>query len=120
MIRQPFKINGSCIKYPKNTSNFELCAGFDCSTEYFYQTPDKLNTYHNYLVLQDEMVNNVPVSCTENHQYFRNWTRRKIPVKEKDINKPPNNNPMDEYFFKIPEVVFNECPSRDDSIKYTC
>lgn len=112
LLRNQFHVNQSCIKRDNNTDTLELCNGFDCSTQYFYQTPDKFNTFHNYLVLQDEK----PVVCTNNHQYYNNWTRRKIPVHPKDsVN---NVDFLDEYFEPIPKLKMNKCDVNDT--RYFC
>lgn len=117
MLRRQFDINGSCVKRSNDTSDLNLCGGYDCSTDPFYQTPDKLNTYHNYLVLQDDMLNDRAVVCTENHQHYRNWTRRKNGVIPDD-KKENDMTFFDKYLEKIPQVKFNTCSL--ERSKYTC
>ena len=117
ILRNQFIINGSCLKRSNDTTDMNLCRGYDCSTDYFYQTPDKFNTYHNYLVLQDDLMNKRPVACTENHQYYRNWTRRKNAVAQED-KKDNDMAFFDKYLEKIPEPTFNTCLL--EKSKYTC
>ena len=115
LFRRQFHINGSCIKRNHNNETPTLCGGYDCSTQYFYHTPDKENTFHNYLVLQDELQHNEAVVCTNNHQYYNNWTRRKIPVQPKE--KEINTNFLDQYFEPLPKLKYNEC-KLDDTTYY--
>ncbi len=117
MMRAQFGINDSCVLRGDDNKSMDLCGGYDCSTEYFYQTPDRLNTYHNYLVLQDKKINEKAVACTENHQYFRNWTRRKNAV-HPDESEPADMSFFDRYSEKIPEIRFHTCLT--DRSKYTC
>ena len=125
MLITPYLPKTHCDKYESisddNTSVY--CCGYEClNSNSFYHEPEKLNTYHNYLVLQNELHNDeMPIYCTENHQIFRNWTRRKMPVIEKDVfYKSENTNSMDEYFQELPKLKFNECNPPDDRLKYTC
>lgn len=117
LMRKPFIINGSCIKRENDDTNMKLCHGYDCSTKPFYQTPDKLNTYHNYLVLQDDLLNDTPYSCTENHQHFFNWTRRKLPVQQEE-REAYDMGFYDKYLERIPSIRYTPCPT--DKIKYYC
>lgn len=117
-LRMQFNVNGSCLK--KGTTDFSqptMCHGFECSVDDFYQQPDRLNTFHNYLVLEDELVHKIPVSCVKNHQYFNNWTRRKNPVKREDTCPNPLSF-FDKYLEEIPIVSFKPC--KTDKLNYSC
>lgn len=102
--------DSTCVLRDRQDNGVLLCHGYDCSTDPFYQTPDKFNTYHNYLVLQDDLINNTPYSCTENHQHFRNWTRRKMPTQQED-HEPLDMGFFDNYLEPIPKVRFRACPT---------
>ena len=117
LLRQPFKVQGSCALKGIQNNDVSLCHGYDCPTTNFYQTPDKLNTYHNYLVLQDDLINNVPVACIENHQYFNNWTKRKIPAFKED-KQAANMDFLDQYLRPIPLVRMAPC--KLDKQAYKC
>ena len=66
----PFGINKSCVDIDTEYSLNNNCIGYECDKNSFYHQPEKRNTFHNYLVLNNNL------ACTENHQYFNNWTRR--------------------------------------------
>ena len=116
LFRKPFAVNGSCALKGIQDNTVTPCYGFDCPNTDFYQPPDRLNTYHNYLVLQDDLKHNIPVSCTENHQYYHNWTRRKMPVKKEPISA--NINFFDNYLEPIPIVKMRSC--KVEKKDYTC
>lgn len=126
MLQTPHLLDTThCTNYDSivhNTSNNDYCCGYECLTSNsFYHEPDKKNTYHNYLVLQDELYNDeIPFHCTENHQIFRNWTRRKLPVMEKDVFfKSKNTNTMDEYFQELPKLKMHKCDMHN-KLRYMC
>ena len=112
LIREQFNVNKSCIKRTSNNSPLDLCNGFDCSTQEFYQLPDRLNTFHNYLVLEDEK----PILCTKNHQYYNNWTRRKVPMFNKEVQG--DDGFLDKYFEPLPRLKLNRCDI--DDTRYFC
>lgn len=106
--RTPYVVHGSCYVSKDSYPPADLCTGYDCMTYgSFYHHPDRKNTYHNYLVLQDKLYNNVPVSCTNNHQIFNNWTRRKIPQKVEESTK--NNKDLFEDIEPIQIPKMKQC-----------
>jgi len=115
-LRMNFINNKACLKRDNDTSDLDLCHGYECDKNSFYQQPDVLNTYHNYLVIQDELHDDSIVTCTENHQYFNNWTNRKMPKFPCPRENTPNY--IFNYYEELPKLEFNECPQ--DKIKYMC
>ena len=63
--------------------------GYDCLDGSQYLQPDRLNTFHNYLVLQED-----GMRCTENHQVFNNWTKRKTPSLPRELEAAPPLPPL--------------------------
>lgn len=64
----------SCVVTPTNNHepiNWQI--GYSCLDGSQHVAPDRTNTFHNYLVLQTD-----GSRCSENHQVFNNWTKRKI------------------------------------------
>ena len=106
MFKQ-FEVNGSCAKKPLPNNENNDCIGYDCLPNSFLFDPDKFNTYQNYLVLQDELHNGRELYCSENHQIFRNWTKRKNGFML-DTKTTTDTN-FDEYYRKIPELRYNQC-----------
>lgn len=102
MIKNPFGVNSSCIdrSYERNL-DLDMCSGYNCDKASFYQQPDKKNTYHNYLVVNDKE----DLACTMNHQYFNNMTKRSSETKQ--IVSPPLVIGKDE---PIPLPMWYECP----------
>ena len=98
--KNPFGINQSCIDIDTEYSLTNRCIGFDCDKNSFYHQPEKRNTFHNYLVLKDDNL-----ACTENHQYFNNWTRRNNEGTPFVRNDKPLPLPTE----KLPELKLYEC-----------
>jgi hypothetical protein len=105
LIMKQFEVNGSCTEF-ENSNNAEPvygCVGYNCLPGNIYQKTDDFNTFHNYLVLQDT---EPPSACTENHQVYHNWTRRKLP------NIPPERRDITftgQFGQRIPTLKFNTC-----------
>ena len=79
MLHTPFEVNGSCAPIDTDYSLNKWCYGYACDKgNNFYHQPEKLNTYHNYLVLEE----GGKKECTKNHQYFNNWTKRNSDTKQ--------------------------------------
>lgn len=47
--------------------------GYDAYRGEFEQDPDRRNTFHNYLTTQVD-----DAQCVNNHQFFENWTRKRV------------------------------------------
>lgn len=96
----------------------DQCAGYDClSKNTFLVRPDKFNTSHNYSVLQENQIHGKDVYCTNNHQYFNNFTRRYIGLN--NINTGSNGGlPPDAE--KIPELKFNVCDLYPKPVEMKC
>lgn len=90
-----------------NNTKYSDCLGYSCNKEQneFLYNLDEFNTYHNYLVCDD----NSMTCCPENIQIFNNWTRRHMPVKPV---KPPQDIIMDEQ--EIPKLTYNKCVLYDN------
>ncbi|QOI90192.1 hypothetical protein QKU58_gp139 [Pyramimonas orientalis virus] len=116
LMRKPFKANGSCALKNINQTDISLCHGYDCPTTPFYQTPDRMNTFHNYLVLEDDLIHNLPVTCTQNHQYYNNCTRRKVPKLVEPMKADMGF--FDDYLQRIPLVKYQPCKIAKPD--YTC
>lgn len=101
MFLSPFGVNQSCIdRSHEPTYDLKMCAGYNCDKSSFYQQPDRKNTFHNYLVVNDTN----DLTCVHNHQYFNNMTRRTTEGAQKV------SDPLKYKQEKIPMPVFNECP----------
>ena len=106
LLMKQFEVNGSCKQIENSNSVAEIvhgCVGYNCLPGNVYQKTDKFNTFHNYLVLQDT---EPPSACTENHQVYHNWTRRKLP------NNPPERRDATftgQFGQRIPTLKFNTC-----------
>ena len=72
LLDSPFTVNGSCTNIETDYSLGDMCKGYACDKKSFYHQPERLNTYHNYLVMREDG----KAVCTKNHQYFNNWTKR--------------------------------------------
>lgn len=83
--------NSGCPQKPEPRTNLpEWNVGYDCLDGSQYHQPDRVNTFHNYLVLQQE-----GSRCTENHQVFNNWTKRKnFSTEAVEQKAPPLPEPM--------------------------
>lgn len=84
---------GSCALKPEaNTEVPDWKIGYRCLDGSQYLHPDRENTFHNYLVLQEN-----ELRCSENHQVFNNWTKRKKFSDEPPVQKgPPLPPPLPE------------------------
>lgn len=101
MFIHPFGVNQSCIdRSHEPTYDLQMCVGYDCDKSSFYQQPDKKNTYHNYLVVN----NTNDMSCVHNHQYFNNMTRRATEGAQKVSDS------LEFTHEKIPMPEFKKCP----------
>ena len=98
--KNPFGINKSCVDIDTEYNINNNCIGYECDKNSFYHQPEKRNTFHNYLVMND---NNL--ECTENHQYFNNWTKRNNEGTPFIRNDTPLYLPND----KLPEIKLYEC-----------
>lgn len=107
----------SCMTKPKATDSMNNeCIGYECLPNSFLFDPDKENTYHNYLVLQDELdKNDNEVYCSKNHQIFENWTRRKNGFMLDTQSPEQQSGNLDIYYRKIPEVRYNKCSTNTDT-----
>lgn len=78
----------SCIRVKRDDSDLNQLSGYEnLNDNIFYLQPEKKNTYHNYPVLQDN-----GEFCTQNHQIFRNNTKRNIQIKQENLFKHNVNN----------------------------
>lgn len=78
----------SCIRVKRDDSDLNQLSGYEnLNDNIFYLQPEKKNTYHNYPVLQDN-----GEFCTQNHQIFRNNTKRNIQIKQGNLFKHNVNN----------------------------
>jgi hypothetical protein len=99
---------------PKN----DQCVGYDCKNhDTFLVLPDDFNTSHNYSVLQEKQINGKDVYCTNNHQYFNNFTRRYVGVTN---NSTGNNGGLPPDSEKIPELQFNKCVLYPNPVEMKC
>lgn len=94
-----FGINKSCVDINTEYSLNNNCIGYECDKDSFYHQPEKRNTFHNYLVLNNNL------ACTENHQYFNNWTRRNNEGSSFLRNDKPLIIPND----NVPKLKLYEC-----------
>lgn len=94
-----YGVNESCIDIDTEYSIDDNCIGYECDKNSFYHQPEKRNTFHNYLVLNNNS------ACTENHQYFNNWTRRNNEGSSFMRNDEPLIIPND----RIPELKLYKC-----------
>lgn len=101
MLQTPFEVNGSCAPIDTDYSLNKWCYGYACDKGSFYHQPEKLNTYHNYLVLED----GGKAECTKNHQYFNNWTKRNNDTKQYINRAPTQFAPVE----PIPLVTMKPC-----------
>ena len=71
----------SCIRVKRDSSDLHQLAGYEnLNDSVFFLQPEKKNTYHNYPVLQEN-----GEFCTQNHQIFRNNTKRNIQIKQNKL-----------------------------------
>lgn len=104
IVTNQFEINKSCINIDTEYKLNNHCIGYECDKQSFYHQPEKRNTYHNYLVLNDKN----DAVCTKNHQYFNNWTKRNnegSPFITQNNNIPPHIIPNND----IHEIKLYEC-----------
>lgn len=99
IFKHPFGVNESCTNidtdYRVKRPN---CYGYDCDKDSFYHQPEKRNTFHNYLVTNDKNT----LACTQNHQYFNNWTKRN---NEALVSKPIKNIIINEDCIPMAEPI---------------
>ena len=106
LIMKQFEVNGSCKDIPETENNMDSidgCVGYACLPGNIYQETDTYNTFHNYLVLQDT---EPLTACTENHQVYNNWTKRKLPehpMERRDVRY------VGTFGQNIPKLQFNTC-----------
>jgi hypothetical protein len=106
------------ISKKKNVSFDVQCVGYDCKNhDSFLVQPDDFNTSHNYSVLQEKQINGKDVYCTNNHQYFNNFTRRYVGVTN---NSTGNNGGLPPDSEKIPELQFNKCDLYPNPVEMKC
>ena len=106
-----------CDAKKNTTTSTEHCAGYDCMRpETFLVQPDKFNTSHNYNVLQEEQIHGKDVYCTNNHQYFQNFTRRHHGV----INNSQSHGGLPPDVDKIPELKYNICDIYPKPVEMKC
>lgn len=93
----------TCVAKPASThTNHRVadCGGYECiHPKSFLVTPDRLNTFHNYAVAQNK---ERTLFCSENHQFFNNMTRRKIPVTAPSFSA--GGVPIDQPTIPMPEM----------------
>ena len=112
LIMKQFEVNGSCKGIPETENNIDSidgCVGYACLPGNIYQETDTYNTFHNYLVLQDT---EPLTACTENHQVYNNWTKRKLPehpMERRDVGY------VGTFGQNIPKLQFNTCTFKKSS-----
>lgn len=80
----------TCVIKPSGDNSIpNWKVGYDCLDGSQYLQSDRLNTFHNYLVLQED-----GMRCTENHQVFNNWTKRKTPSLPPQPESAPPLQPL--------------------------
>ena len=110
MFNIPYAVNGSCVKIDTDYSMDNKCYGYDCDKGSFHHQPDRLNTYHNYLVLSDDG----KAACTKNHQYFNNWTKRNDDTKQHAVG---GGGLIFDPMQPIPSLTFRECVNPHNYVK---
>ena len=105
-------------KKEQSVLSSEQCSGYDClSQNTFLVRPDDFNTSHNYSVLQENQIHGKDVYCTNNHQYFNNFTRRYVGLNN---NNTGNNGGLPPDAEKIPELTFNRCDLYPKKVEMKC
>ena len=62
-----------CAQKPPAGETAPHLYGYEAYRGEFFQDPDRRYTFHNYLTAQED-----GDDCANNHQFFENWTRKRV------------------------------------------